>query len=356
MDTFRLVDVQQRCIREFHNMDISTVHFAALSYVWGSKQFFRLTSHNLAQLTVDSSLDTITLPQTILDSIELVGLLGLRYIWIDALCIQQDNAQDKAYQIHGMADIYLSAFLTIVAAAGEGPDRGLPGLRDATRKGEQKEVVIVPPSSENEGLSIVNCLKSYPPTYDAYYTRGQESVDINKWSHRAWTLQEAALSHRRLAFTDEQVFWTCHCGYFCEESHFEVSNVRLKHFSPSSHKVSLQGLGNPGFDTWILYYELVNNYTRRDLTFDGDVFDAFDAIRQNFERQTDTQFLWGLPCSLFEFGLMWDTEHGVRRRTALSTLPMTSLKRRVSFPTWSWMGWKGQVTCRVTRTRQERLL
>lgn len=354
MEKFRLIDVQKRCIREFHDVVIKDLRFIALSYVWGPKLYFRLQTNNFDQSILDGSLDTAGLPPTILDSMELARLIGFQFIWVDALCIIQDSIPDKVYQIQRMADIYLSAFMTIVAAAGDGPERGLPGVAESPRKGEQREVVVVPPSPENQGLSVVNCLKTYPSSYGEYYTNGQESIDISKWSHRAWTLQELALSHRSLIFTDEQVFWACHQGYFCEESHFEVPGFRVEHFNTSVHWLIPQGLGSPGRDTWNQYARLVNDYTRRDITYDGDVFNAFDAIRQMFERRIGTEFLWGLPCPLFELGLMWDTEHGVKRREALSTLPMTSLQKQVPFPTWSWMGWKGQVTCQVNSIRQER--
>lgn len=354
IDLFRLIDVQRRCICEFRDVIIADLQYVALSYVWGIKIFFQLKSHNSESMGKDGSIDAVYLPQTILDSIELLRRLGLRYLWVDALCIQQDNIDDKVYQITRMSSIYLSAFFTVVAAAGEDPERGLPGLREGTRRWEQREVVVIPPSSEDEGLSVVNCLKSYTDKYNEYYSRGQESVDMNKWSHRAWTLQETALSHRRLTFTDEQVFWTCQQGYFCEESWLEVPEVRIKHFMSSVHKISMPGLGGDETDPWALYSQLVDNYTRRDITYDGDIFDAFVAVTQAFERQVCTDFLWGLPCSHLEMGLMWDTDHGIKRRTALSTLPMTSLNKQVTFPTWSWMGWRGQTSCRVTLVRQER--
>lgn len=146
----------------------------------------------------------------------------------------------------------------------------------------------------------MNTLKSRPRHCDEWYTRGLEDADCSKWSHRAWTVQEKALSRRTLVFTDEQVFWTCQQAYFCEESDFEVSRFRVKHYYPSVHKLGIHQLTGTSSDPWRNYKDLIQNYT------------------------------------------------------ALSTFPMTSLKKRVTFPTWSWMGWAGDVHCRADDSRRER--
>lgn len=90
------------------------------------------------------------------------------------------------------------------------------GVAERARTGEQREVVVIPPSPKNQGLAVPGCVTTYPSFLVEYYKRGQEAIDVSKWSHRAWTLQELALSHRSLIFTDEQVFWSRNQGYFCE--------------------------------------------------------------------------------------------------------------------------------------------
>ena len=117
---------------------------------------------------------------------QLASLLGFRYIWVDALCIIQDDPTDQSYQIGEMATIYSSASLTILAASGENSDAGLPGLGPSSvRQYEQQEVVVQPPSETNNGFSVINTLKSYPRYWDAWYNRGLEDADISKWSQRA---------------------------------------------------------------------------------------------------------------------------------------------------------------------------
>ena len=350
----RLIDVHHSSIQKFRHLQLAELEFVALSYVWGSNPTVKLLKANNIGLQKPGAFRELELPRTIADSMEVVGLLGLRYLWVDALCIIQDDTNDKSYQIRKMATIYSSASLTILAASGEDSKSGLPGLGSSIRFYEQQEVVVLPPSEKNDGLSVMNTLKSCPRHCDEWYTRGQEDADSSRWSQRAWTMQEKALSRRTLVFTDEQVFWSCQQAYFCEDSYFEVPRTRLKHFYPSVHKLGIQQLTEAASDLWQLYEELINNYMRRNLTYEGDVHAAFQGILNAMEKSTETGFLWGLPLSRFELALSWETFHGVYRRTALSTLPMTSLERQVNFPSWSWMGWAGDIHCRVGDTRRER--
>lgn len=351
MVVFRLIDVRQKSVVELHHPKLAELEFMALSYVWGSTQTARLLKANCISLQRFGSLHEQHLPRTIADSIDLVAQLGYQYLWVDALCIIQDDPNDQSYQISKMATIYSSALLTILAAFGEDSDAGLPGLGSSTRLSKQQEVVVIPPSENNDGLSVLNTLKSHPKRWDESYTRSQEDGDFSKWSQRAWTMQEKALSRRALMFTKEQVFWSCQLAYFCEETCFEVPGTMVRQYYPSVHRLRIQqGRSDP----WELYSDLIKNYMQRDLTYKGDIFHAFQAIIDAMEKVTETEFLWGMPRSRFELALLWQSFHDVRRRRDPSTLPMTSLKKQITFPSWSWLGWLGDIQCIVGDHRRER--
>jgi hypothetical protein len=61
-------------------------------------------------------------------------MIGERYLWVDSLCIVQDDPQEKHGQIANMDAIYGNAILTINAAAGQDANAGLPGVRPLSRK------------------------------------------------------------------------------------------------------------------------------------------------------------------------------------------------------------------------------
>ncbi|KAF2681248.1 heterokaryon incompatibility, partial [Lentithecium fluviatile CBS 122367] len=108
---------------------------------------------------------------------------------VDALCIVQDDGDEKHHQISRMDQIYSSAYITLVAAEGE---------------------------CAGSGLSRVSLgSKSEPRTFTAdgmTYEIGEYNKDIlkrSKWMTRGWTFQELVLSLRSLFFTRTQVFFYC---------------------------------------------------------------------------------------------------------------------------------------------------
>lgn len=105
--------------------------YVALSYVWGDANNYRLNSKNKADLMTVGFFKSVhdQLPKTIRDSMELVSRLGMRYIWIDVLCIIQDDMADKTREMYRMDSIYEGSEFTIVAAAGTDANAGLPPLR-----------------------------------------------------------------------------------------------------------------------------------------------------------------------------------------------------------------------------------
>jgi hypothetical protein len=123
----RIVDVNQQCVRPLPDH----AQFVALSYVWGINQInlFQLSTENLVELEKPGSLARHILPQTIQDSMEVCRKVGQRYLWVDRLCIlQDDNSGHKTKQLDQMSAIYQQASFTIVASAGQDASYGLPGV------------------------------------------------------------------------------------------------------------------------------------------------------------------------------------------------------------------------------------
>jgi Heterokaryon incompatibility protein (HET) len=100
--SLRLIDVNQECL-----VDVlwgQGVHYFALSYTWGSQRpQLILTKHNKSNLYATGGIQNPS--RTIIDAMDLVNNLSERYLWVDALCIIQDDAIDKAVHIPSMKAI-----------------------------------------------------------------------------------------------------------------------------------------------------------------------------------------------------------------------------------------------------------
>ncbi|PSN62948.1 hypothetical protein BS50DRAFT_455258, partial [Corynespora cassiicola Philippines] len=89
--------------------------YLALSYVWGSAKTIQTTKTNIGALEKQNSLimHAGSLPRTIRDAMTFVKRLGQRYLWVDSLCIVQDDGVEKHSQIAMMHEIYSAAYVTI---------------------------------------------------------------------------------------------------------------------------------------------------------------------------------------------------------------------------------------------------
>ncbi|KAH8586049.1 heterokaryon incompatibility, partial [Bisporella sp. PMI_857] len=88
--------------------------YITLSYCWGGPKNICLRKDNLEEL--ESGIEIHFLPQTFQDAIEVTRKLDIRFLWIDALCILQDDSDDKLKEIWNMGEIYRDSFVTIAAS------------------------------------------------------------------------------------------------------------------------------------------------------------------------------------------------------------------------------------------------
>lgn len=161
--------------------------FVALSYVWGPNKKPQEETPTDG-LSMDLPLD---LPLTIDDAITVTKALGFQYLWVDQYCIDQGNAEDKHRQILQMDLIYKCADVTIVAAAGDGCDYGLPGV-SACRRDVLDPFVV----------DDVFTFGVHPRNDQQYWKKGS-------WHTRGWTFQQALLARRLLVFSDTGMHYKC---------------------------------------------------------------------------------------------------------------------------------------------------
>lgn len=129
---FTLIDVRRKCIVRAPK----NPKFAALSYVWGECQRSTVETRksNLKALRKPGSLAPDSLPKTISDAMTVCQELDTPYLWVDRLCIVQDESTQKHDQIGAMDAIYSSAFFTICEAAETNSDHGLSGVSTTTKQ------------------------------------------------------------------------------------------------------------------------------------------------------------------------------------------------------------------------------
>jgi hypothetical protein len=291
--------------------------YAALSYPWGPAEAAPEFMRKIPAST----------PRVIEDAIICTEKIGLNYLWVDRLCINQANSKSKHEIIHSMDKIYHNATVTIIDAAGIGPRFGLPGVSQTERQ-TQASIYF----NKQKFISISNA---------------RQDVMSSKWAKRGWTYQEGLLARRRLVFTRSQVYFQCLDSYFCESVAIPA-NTESRAFRRETDLLRehlrvfpLQGVG---FRHEHLLSR-IEEYLSRQLSHDSDILYAFMGILSHFHRlQNPIHSFWGLPFDSSNPGKVGSTE--IAFLTSLLWMPTMSeqrarIGRRQNFPSWSWVGWKG---------------
>ncbi|KAF2205524.1 HET-domain-containing protein [Delitschia confertaspora ATCC 74209] len=340
-----LIDIGRRCIV---SADYQS-RYLALSYVWGNANMLMTTTTNLDDLKKPWSLKyrARLIPKVIKDAILVVEALGERYLWVDALCIVQDDVVGKHDQIHQMHSIYGQASLTLVAMRGKDANAKLfnPGhiseSQESPTTGAYERIV--------GGQILVARTPWLSPLLSASY-----------YNKRGWTFQERILSTRCLYFTENNVYFQCsetlidNWGTALEGPSLNTDLHRLNPFLSASKKI--YQMNNIKKSTWkhqeqpsrtpfkneqfLAYANLLSEYTTKQLSYEEDILDAFDGIIQHiFERSSEAA--GGLPERDLDMALLWFPERRPFRRSATRTLTLNREKMPCDFPSWSWVGWSG---------------
>lgn len=317
---FRLIDVQRMCVVRGNNQS----RYLALSYVWGHSKNLRNTKEIRLDLETEGGLSNRLedLPKTIKDAIDLVRKLGELYLWVDSLCIIQNDEEDKANQITAMDIVYGSAILTIAATSGDNADAGLEGARTQSRAFTQRAEKV-------QGLFLAN----RPPTFD-------KAIGQSPWNTRAWTFQERILSSRVLYVADQRCFFTC-ChrpDSFMESVDDTESGLRSQPLPTLLSDLSRNFIPKSRAVNVLSYSRTVGDYTSRQLNYVSDMLKAFEGVASSFRALFRSDLLFGIPRAELDSQILWQPDGPMRRRRdPQSSFPI--------FPSWSWAGWVGKVRC-----------
>lgn len=314
---FMVIDVENGCVS-----DASTgCHYIALSYVWGQLRPGDLTATaaNISYLRTPGALTRGTLPATVWDSMTICKRLGLRFCWVDRLCIVQDNESQKIAQIRSMDVIFSRAIVTICAVGSTDSHTGLWGADDT-------------PRSRGQGIARIGDIQLVSGLPDDRKLRLSHA-----WWTRAWTYQEYLLSNRKLLISPWQVTFECD-----HNVKYESPNLTREIPEPTPEFKARTGNEAP----MQTYLEITQEYNTRILTWDDDIYGAFQGIFKSIYKTLD-QFVWCLPAAIFDQALLWNLEalkprpndthgpmyHGIPR---FATRPGNHIA------SWSWASSKGR--------------
>ncbi|KAI9866181.1 MAG: hypothetical protein M1813_001742 [Trichoglossum hirsutum] len=268
------------------------VKYTALSYCWGGDQPVRTTKSTLKENC--KRIEFSSLPKTLQDAVTCTRNLEYRYLWVDSLCIIQDDPEDMAREIATMPSVFGEASVTICAASATDCKQGFLENRPHSSANDTYRWMLPFRSPQGKKGTI---LLSYNRG------RGGYAINVIPDEHictRGWTLQETLLARRMLVFGKRDVRWTCrgvhHLDEWCMPL-FEnaARDYDIRNYSPAGE------LKSPFTDRLMsrdgILYEfiaLVTLYASRKLSLYEDRLTAISAIAQSYSGTIQARYLAGL--------------------------------------------------------------
>ncbi|KAI1412156.1 HET-domain-containing protein [Hypoxylon sp. FL1857] len=299
--------------------------YVALSYCWGpEEQKTLLKKENKQQLFDDIPFEN--LDATVQDAVTVTRSLGFQYLWIDALCIVQDDKEAKAREITRMHEVYRNATVTLIPSRAAGVREGFLSKR------------------ESAGSTWPHCIFQFP------YVDGDSTVpgrtvilagndfpahQNDPWAERAWTLQEGLMSGRYVKFGAIQTTWSCHHAkvqYRDNDGWVPIHNT-YRTTKPlllnKASKIIKQFTSHGQIahkDAWSTWDEILEDFSRRHITYQSDRLPAISSIAREFAKGLKDTYICGLWKSRLHHDLLW-------RRTSTSKAIKPQFNVR---PSWSW--------------------
>jgi hypothetical protein len=236
------------------------------------------------------------MPKTILDSLLIASKLKIRYIWIYAIYIVQDDPDDWAAESAKMAGIYHGSILTIAAASSSSASQGCFNSKSRSQPGTFRNAINTASVLQDGRQSSIYFHKTHiypkPGLYEAKITCGP-------WALRGWTYQEQALARRILYYTDTQLLWECEHRESAED-HFDTYGDRQPY---PIMKIDEPIRGTRVLQMW--YSGVVGEYPRRKLTYKSDKLVALGALAKATYLNKHVEYFAGMWKDSVLTGLLW---------------------------------------------------
>ena len=300
----------------------ANAHYVALSHTWGKKEERRKAMPLLLTGNVSTRMRGIPwdeLTKTFQDAVTITRNIGVPYVWIDSLCIVQDNHEDWAKEAARMASVYKYAYLVIAATSSKNGDDGCLRLRD--------------PSHDLTGPGN-GSFHVQRQIYHRTIVEWQAESTAMPLLDRAWCFQERLLASRTLHYTKSEMIWECQEQLWCECQlvQFDDPPARSKFDNPRTMTLDTFKLSyaaavastdpNVRARSWDKFVE---RYSELALTFGTDRLPGISGIAREVALPSLGTYLAGLWEYQLPQALLWASTGRVIDRSS-----------QYLAPTWSW--------------------
>jgi Heterokaryon incompatibility protein (HET) len=287
------------------------------------------------------TIDETTISKSFQDAITITRGLHIRYLWIDALCIIQDSAEDWAIESAKMAQYYKGGSVMISALASPGAGHGIlhprPSDTNAVNVSLHNHDLYIRPALE-DAWSVIQ-----DETH--FHSRVRQEISIQPLNTRAWTLQERLFAPRIIHYAAQQLIWQCKTCIASEDNQFsflpggqvlspviDLVNLDTERSTNVGKNIrpTIQSTG---------WYNLLQGYTKRQITYPSDLLPGISGLAREIQYLTGIKYLAGIwegSPSILLHSLLW--------RVGSSSRNPPPTRSHNDSPTWSWSSLRGEIT------------
>jgi hypothetical protein len=288
--------------------------YATLSHCWGNARFLRLEQRN--QDAFGQMIPFHDLPKTFQDAMDIAKALGLDYIWIDSLCIVQDDDDDWRKEASLMSSVYGGSYVNIAASSATNAHQGCHTKVNGLVDGLQVKVHV---SGKDDRHKLIQFEEG------ALYHAALWQTPL---ASRAWVFQEKILSPRTIHFGDRGIYWECAnkiaseclpCGLSPE--HSDHSLIR-----------KYRNLQYHDYPVW--WAHAVRLYSAAQMTYGRDKLVAISGVARQIYERFGHKYIAGLwQDDTIERQLCWRVENN---QTFGRPAPQLQPRPEYRAPSWSW--------------------
>ena len=305
-----------------HISNGESVPYATLSHCWGGVSTLTTTADTLEARKQEIPLSAF--PKTYKDAVLITRGLGIKYLWIDSLCIVQDDKLDWFTESLQMANVYSNAEILIAASDAADSSEGCLKSREAPWK-----IEYTSPESTTSGDGPKPFLLAYPCPSFLF------SILKARLNTRAWCLQEVALSRRTLHCTNSRLYWQCGQTVWSEDGLDPYNGLHNSEFGADMRFNLPTHTRQTWRKPWVV---AVMDYSSRQLTFQSDKMAAISGITNFFKEKLNDVPVFGLWRDCLHYGLLWRCSSAEMRRP----------KELSGLPSWSWASLEGPIHTPIT--------
>ncbi|KAI0752520.1 heterokaryon incompatibility protein-domain-containing protein [Daedaleopsis nitida] len=244
--------------------------YACLSHCWGTAGPLKTTA--ATKKAFEACIPWSALPKSFQETIRFTFNAGISDIWIDSLCIVQDDSNDKVRQIPLMGEIYEGAVLTLAVTRSRDPSEGC----FSTIKPRYSGYVVTLPSGSTLPPLVVREAFAHDYSQHGYKAPDRDKVPL---LFRGWVFQERLLSRRVLHVTAEELGWECLTSRRCE---CRCDPHPVPGFKEDVSQALTLGDPDALYPRW---RALLEQYTTMDLTYHDDRLPAIEGLARKFQQR-----------------------------------------------------------------------